>query len=509
MKQSPPRICRRTFLKTGAGLALSAFPTMQGCPSFPDALGPELPIANVISSRNGVLDAVLRVQFAALTLGDRTINTRSYNGTLPGPLLRVRPGDVLRISLLNGLPDNTDGEPFDINVPHNPNTTNLHTHGLHVAPSGNSDNALIDVEPGTDFDYEIVLPASHPPGTFWYHPHRHGSVSTQMFGGMAGAIIVEGGADDVPEIAAAQERVMLFQEIRVNDDGEVISVGPNLFGTENQHMFSGGTVFRTVNGATNPVITMAPGEVQRWRLINGNVTEYMNLAITGHDMHLIAWDGITLEVPLILPNLELSPGNRADVLIKARGAGAYQITSTGGHGFGGMMMNPMGTGNGFGARVTLANLLVEGAAADMALPGMLPVPLALPTITTQEIVGNREITLSVGMNDISFPRFLIDGLPFDPTRIDHAVFLGDAEEWTIRNLSMMDHPMHFHTNFIQVTGINGRTLQTPRWADTVSVPANGSVTIRMRFEDFRGVTPLHCHILTHEDLGMMQLIEIG
>ncbi|MCL4217907.1 MAG: multicopper oxidase domain-containing protein, partial [Candidatus Hydrogenedentes bacterium] len=451
-------------------------------------------------------------QMSVINIDGNTITTRTFNDSLPGPMVRVRPGDTLRLRLVNNLPLNTDGPPADVNIPNHPNTANLHVHGLHVAPTGNSDNALIEIEPGTQFDYEFQIPADHPAGTFWYHPHRHGSVATQMFGGMAGPLIIEGGTDDVPEISAASERVLLFQEIRLGDDHQIITVGSHMFDHDFEFMFAGGSSFSTVNGVLRPEIRMAPGEVERWRLLNGNVTQYLNIEIEGHELHLIAWDGITLAHPLTLQNLELAPGNRADILVKPKSSGAFRVTSSGG-GHGGMMTSHggMGGGMGFSGSETVAYLTVEGEPRDMALPEELLAPGNLMDIDANEITKLRQLTLSIEAPTASrlFPRFNMDGRLFDPTRIDHQATLGDVEEWTIRNLSMMDHPIHIHTNPFQVVAINGQNLQVPRWSDTVNVPAFGSAKIRMRLLDYAGILPLHCHILTHEDLGMMQLMEIG
>lgn len=507
-----PQVSRRSFLRAGFGLATaSMIPSLSGCPAFPTVLGPDLPQPNERSSVGGALDVSLTAQFATVAIDGITITTRTYNGMLPGPTLRVRPGDLLRVRLINDLPPNTDGSPQDINIPHHPNTTNLHTHGLHVSPEGNADNVLLEVEPGTQFDYEFEIPSDHSAGTYWYHPHRHGSVATQMFSGMAGALVVEGAVDSVPEIASARDRVLLFQEIRVDADNSVVPMGPHMFTDDFQHTFLGGHRFNTVNGVVSPVIRMAPGEVERWRILNGNVTEYLRLEVEDHDLYLIAWDGLTLANPVALGDLELAPGNRADILVKAGRAGTFRVRSTGGHGHGGMMMKHMGDGGHGSFRTqTLAHMVVEGEPIEMALPGGLPTPGVQSDIRDDELVNNRQLTLSIGppTSHFPFPRFLIDGQLYDPNRIDHTVALGDVEEWTISNTSMMNHPMHIHTNPFQLMAVNGKVLVDPLWADTVDVPAFGSVTIRMRFLDFAGALPLHCHILTHEDLGMMQLLEI-
>src|SRR5256885_7651778 len=125
----------------------------------------------------------------------------------PGPSLAPRRGDWIGFPLVNGAPPNRDPPPSAHNLPHQFNTTNLHTHGLHVSPIGIADNVLRDMEPGQTYEIEVPIPASHPSGTFWYHPHKHGSANVQLASGMAGALILEGDFDDVPEIAQAREHV--------------------------------------------------------------------------------------------------------------------------------------------------------------------------------------------------------------------------------------------------------------------------------------------------------------
>jgi FtsP/CotA-like multicopper oxidase with cupredoxin domain len=137
----------------------------------------------------------------------------------------------------------------------------------------------------------------------------------------------------------------------------------------------------------------------------------------------------------------------------------------------------------------------------------------LAPIRTQEITGTKRITFqtqdpATGGDDWREFRFMIDGRVFDPNRIDHRIRLGSVEEWEIVNLDDADHPFHIHTNPFVVTKINGTALAEPVWRDTVNVRGHETVTIRTRFEDFTGIFVLHCHIFNHEDIGMMQLVEV-
>src|SRR5262249_311046 len=149
---------------------------------------------------HGRLQTTLTVQYTdprTTSLGGCPVTLRTYNGALVGPTLRVKPGEVLNILLNNALPREApdqrgaqvkeEGDNAFIETrPHSFNTTNLHTHGLHVSPVGNSDNVLLAIPPQTQLPYEIKVPANHPAGTYWYHAHAHGSTAIQVGSGMAG-----------------------------------------------------------------------------------------------------------------------------------------------------------------------------------------------------------------------------------------------------------------------------------------------------------------------------------
>jgi FtsP/CotA-like multicopper oxidase with cupredoxin domain len=204
-------------------------------------------------------------------------------------------------------------------------TTNLHTHGLHVSPAGNSDNVHLRIGPQQRFEYEIHIPEDHPCGTFWYHAHKHGSVAAQVSSGMAGALIVEGGIDEVRGIQGIRERIFVFQQVPYRRDG-----GPygeierdkvdKTFGPGDWDRLGR---FTTVNGVVLPVFEIRPGEVQRWRFVESGFREKLLLRLEpvagGADFpfHEIAADGIPLGKVKRRERLELWPGYRSDVLVRA------------------------------------------------------------------------------------------------------------------------------------------------------------------------------------------------
>ena len=444
-------------------------------------------------SANGELRTALRAAYAYRDIGGFRLYVRSYEGGSPGPTLRLKPGEVLRIRFTNDLPPNRDVMPMDISNPHQFNNTNFHFHGAHASPSGIADNVMRSMRPGQVYDIEIELPKDHPRGTYWYHPHHHGSADIQMASGMVGAIIVEGDFADVPEIARAQERTLVLSEMVFDQRGMVEDFGM-LFSETATRFFS-------VNGQRRPTITMRPGEVQRWRLLGAAYQNDMFLELEKHDLHVIAYDGIQLGGTESLKNLLIAPGQRADVLVQAGSPGTYALRA--------LPYNqgyPSPTG-------PVARVVVAGEPMPMKLPAALPKP-PFETIRDAEITGRRTLTFSATWPEAEAAghwsefSFLIDGKKFDPNRIDQRVRLGAVEEWTINNTHFHDHVFHIHTNPFQVTQVNGQPAPNLPWRDTVVVPRHGSVVFRSRFLDYTGIYMLHCHMMNHEEMGMMQTVEV-
>jgi len=450
----------------------------------------------VRASADGVLSTSLRCAYVWRNIGGTRLYLRAYEGGL-GPTLRMKPGETLKIRLINDFPPNRDILPANLAIPHQFNSTNFHFHGAHCSPSGIADNVMRSMAPGKAYDIEITLPADHTRGTYWYHPHHHGSADVQVASGMAGAIIVEGDFADVPEIARARERVLLLSEVVFDAFGTIEDFGTLFPETA--------TRFLAINGQRRPVIDMRPGEVQRWRLVGSQYQNDMLLELDKHRLNVIAYDGIQLGALREMKQLLMAPGQRADVLVQAGGPGAYELSAIANN-----QGHPSPTG-------PLARVIVAGEPMPMKLPAALPKP-PFDTIRDSEITGRRTVVFSVigdppendpGAHWQEFSQ-LIDGKAFDPARIDQRVRLGSVEEWTIRNIHQHDdHVFHIHTNPFQVTEVNGQPQADLPWRDTVVVPRNGGkVVIRSRFLDYTGVFMLHCHMMNHEEQGMMQAVEV-
>ena len=464
-----PLISRRRFLGLGAG-ALSLYGLASSAHSSPTASSFFEP--EVRRSSSGFLVTTLRASTMPTVVRGQVALASVYEGTFPGPTLVVRPGDYVRIELINDLAE----------------ATNLHFHGLHVMPESPGDNVLLHIAPGERFTYQFVIPVDHPGGTYFYHPHLHGLVTNQVFKGMAGLLIIEGDIDQLPGVAGLTERSMVMMRTVINNNGVIPSLSPN--GGVGQ-----GSVL--INGASTPTIVIRPGETQRWRLLNATVASIWDIQVANHPLTLIAQDGNTLANATTVNAISLATAQRRDVLIQGGQPGVYAITFQDRNGFGSQQPKP------------LATLEVTGPAEN---PQPLPTTL-IPFLDLRALPVDRARILTfdiLGPGGPTFAQqgFVIDGQPFDEHRIDQFVNLGDTEEWTILNPSFSPHPFHIHINPFQITAINGQPQDALSYEDTTTVGANGgSITFRTRFLDFPGTWVYHCHILGHEDGGMMGLIQ--
>lgn len=481
----------------------------------------ELSQPSILSSADGVLALTLTATPAVVDMhAPSPVSTWTYDGIVPGYTWEVRPGDTLYVDLVNGLPEIEHDMPMSMTRPHDWTTTNLHTHGLHVSPSGNADNVFIEIKPGDSEHYEIPIPADHPGGLFWYHPHKHGAVCQQVRAGMAGALIVRGEIDEVPEVRAAKEQVMVLQAIELGDDYQLLDPIP--FPTKEQAFYPRTQILYTVNGVMTPTVTMYPGEVQRWRMLNAAEGKFMSLQLVGHSMNVLAWDGLTLAAPDVVRGVTMTAGNRVEMLIKAGAPGTYDLVLSPGSSqhpeilamFDGdeMEADAMGTDNAELLTRPILRLVVEGEGPEMALPETLPAwNPRVPPVTRQ-----RQLSYSVQREaNNQFLNFGVSGFPFDPDRLPYQAKLGTTEEWTLINavdnkLPMHAHGFHIHVNPFKITNINGDDLDVPLWRDTYALTGttSDSFTFEVSFLDYTGKFVEHCHVLSHEDLGMMEAIEV-
>ena len=439
----------------------------------------------LIHSQDGLLELDLEASYRPVKLGNRQAYLLCYNGQVPAPCLEAKAGDTVRIHFANNL-----AEP-----------TNLHYHGLHVTPSGNADNVFLSIDPNEKLTYEFTIPQNHPAGTFWYHPHRHGYVAEQLFAGLAGMFIVRGELDEIPEVKAAKEEIIILKDFALDDRGYLLP--PD----RHQVMMNGreGELL-TVNGRANFPLSIASGGLLRLRLLNASPSRFYRLKLENHPFYLIATDGGAIANPVELSELLLTPGERAEVLIKGDSEpGQYRLLNLpyerGGMGMmGGMMME----GQAANETQTLATLSYKGSMAALPLPDKL---LPVETLPESPVTKRLELSMKMGLGKMAFT---FNNKVYQPERIDTQVKLNTIEDWEIVNVETdgMEHPFHLHVNPFQVVSRNGKPEPYQAWKDTILVGSGETVRIRIPFRDFAGKTVYHCHILDHEDLGMMGNLEI-
>lgn len=512
------QLSRRQFLKlSGLGLAASTVGTTFIPWLEPQALA-QTQLAAFATPEElgrrtgpGAVSFDLAASLSALPLAGRPAQLWTYNGGFPGPTLRLWEGDRVQLQLTNSLPE----------------VTNLHFHGLHIPPTGAGDNIFREIAPGETALYEFTVPENSA-GTYWYHPHRHGTVAAQLFRGLAGAIVVEGALDapfrDLPE------QLIVLKDIEVRADGTVAEhdMMEMAMGREGSLL--------TVNGAERPMLGVSGGAV-RLRLLNAANARYYRLTVPGAELTVIATDGGFVAAPQQVEELLIAPGERYEVVARFPAAGTFELltlpynrapeeamASAGGMdgmgnmgGMGGMGdMGDMGDMGGMGGGMSAPEMEMSvGVAAPTPLmrfsvdaPGDYRVPTELASIEALDpAAATRRRRLVLG-EDMAAVRFYIDGRMFDPNRSDIVAKLDTLEHWEIVNDTGMDHPMHLHVHPFQVLAPGARQSQRA-WKDVVNVPAGGSVELLVPFRDYAGKTVFHCHIVEHEDYGMMSVVEVS
>jgi suppressor of ftsI len=472
-------ICGLAVMLAGAGHGLAR------AGAFDAILGPELDVPPSAAteplttpteyrSDNGKLQVTLEAKATRVQLGSFPVNGATYNGVYGGPVLRLKPGDVLQMTLVNHLAQ----------------ATNVHFHGFQVSPLGHADNSMHMVLPGESWEYTIAIPKTHPPGVYWFHTHGHGFAERQLMGGLSGTIVIEGFQDQVPATKPLVERLMVLKEFSADGKGDLNAVAKPFNGQ-----------IKTINGQVMPRIDIRPGETQLWRLSDQTSNTYFRLSLGGHSFTVVGRDSHPIPHPEVAPEIMLGPGERMDVLVTGAAAGSYTLIA-----------EKTWTGPA-GDMFPAQNMALIVSRPDASKPAPAPLgSLIFAAGSEKPIPGNRIDARRL----VSFSEGLVTGLffinhtTFDHTRVDVKVPLGNIEEWTIRNASDELHIFHIHQVAFQVVSINGKAEPFDGLVDTVNVPIHGEVKIRIAFTDpvILGRFLFHCHILEHEDKGMMSQIEV-
>ena len=453
------------------------------------------PLAN-LSQETGLFEAKL-VAAPSKTQFVKGLDTQilAYSGQSPGPLIEAFEGDRIRIHFANQL----QGE-----------ETTVHWHGLPV-PADQDGNPMDAVAAGAERDYGFPLPEGSA-GSYWYHPHPHGRTAEQVYAGLAGAFIVRAKADPIP--AAYGDTALFFTDLRLASDGSMPAntMIDMMNGRIGDHLL--------VNGQKNPVLTLKQGEKRRFRLFNATNARYLRLSFGGAPITIVGTDGGLIEAPYAVgTDLLLSPAERMEIVVGFDKPGTARLSTLA------YDRGWMGPGRPQDAGLTLMTFAID---KDPVAPqAQLPVRLRMiadlgaPTQTRRFVFGESMamgangmamgMDMSKGMDMGKAMAFTINGGSFDMARVDTVMKLGEVEHWEIANPTDMDHPFHLHgTQFQIIESLRGATVaKLPYKArkDIVNVPRGQSVRIALRMER-PGLRIYHCHILEHEQLGMMGLLDV-
>lgn len=441
----------------------------------------------------------------------------TYNGQFPGPLIDLRAGDEVEIAFENHLPE--------------PST--IHWHGLPV-PADQDGNPDATVAPGEKRFYRFKIP-DDAEGLYWYHPHPHGQSSQQVYRGLTGSIRVHARHD---ALSAIPERILAITDLRLTADGTI--PGDDMMdwmnGREGQ--------FALVNGLNRPTLHFDAHGRERWHVLNATNARYLRLALPGHELTLLGTDGGRIEhAQTGVPEILVAPAQRVEILVTAAAAPG-----------GTLMAQAYARGMMGDAAETRATALmqVDFSAVRERQPLSLPQPLR-PFQPLAEATARKRVVMSEGMSmghgshgmpagqgtggmmstgamgmmsegamgmmhmggmadaRPSMMQFMLNGKTFDMHRIDLSSTAGAWEDWEIVNDSDMDHPFHIHGTQFAVLDrtLAGKTTREPfhAWYDTVNLKAQETVRIRV-MQALKGIRMFHCHILEHEDLGMMGRLEV-
>lgn len=410
-------------------------------------------------------------------------------GPVVGPLIDVREGDTVEIRFVNRLPQ--------------PST--IHWHGLPVPPDQDG-NPSAPVAPGASHVYRFTLPKGSA-GTYWYHPHPHMMTAEQVFRGLAGPFVVRA-ADD--PLAGWPERNLFVSDLKLARDGTIASndMMDWMNGREGQ--------FVLVNGARRPRIEIAGDE--RWRVWNACSARYLRLAFDdGRAFEQAGTDGGLLETPRRVTSLLLAPGERAELLVRAGDRASRAVLVAAEYDRRKMAMSDDGHGSlPPDPALPLADVAFAPAAARSLPATLRAVPELGKPVADKTVAFGEEMDMDAMMagpahGRPSGMRFTINGDVYAPHRATLTSRAGDVERWTIRNETDMDHPFHLHGTQFQVIERASGGARTPEpfraWRDTVNVRSGETVTL-LTTQDLRGERMFHCHILEHEDLGMMGTLKV-
>lgn len=426
-----------------------------------------------------------------------------------GPTIHVQPGDLLRVRLENDLVDVSG-----ILNPSGDQPTNLHTHGLIISPSGNSDNVLLDIPAGYTNIYEYQIPADQEPGVNWYHPHRHGYAYDQVYRGLVGFLIVGAADNDIDQVRDLPTRLMVIQSQTIETDpmtGRPRLGVPALTAT--------GDLQLTVNGLYMPTLQME-AETELWVGLQIDPTDLVRTfipdpsvppaqwdmnAASNQPTFYVAQDGSAFPMTVEKPRVALAPGKRVSEVVSAPPAGQERT-------FVGVAISPTAVQVPY----TQPLMTIKGFGQGGDPADWHDLPLTSPTmqyedLSKEEVDVRRTVVFETVEVD-GVKEFRINGKVW-PDSVIFQPRVGDVEEWTVINLDPVPHPIHLHMQHFQAQAVNvgqdGYTIPPHYYDQDVWYMDPGTTSVfRIKFRATLGESVFHCHNLFHEDGGMMAHLNV-
>jgi FtsP/CotA-like multicopper oxidase with cupredoxin domain len=431
--------------------------------------------------------------------------------------------------------------------------TNLHFHGLAIPPKCHQDEVLTTSVLASDapYEYRVQIPANQPPGLYWYHPHLHGFSKVQVLGGASGALIIEGIERANPALAGLPERVIVIRDqdllnpnaapARIGEAAPAIVLDPDGDARNTGSGTGKPAKDLSVNFVPVPypnyehaVIQGKAGEKQLWRILNASAITYLNLQMLWNglpqDFGVVALDGVPINANgqgrgIVYENhAGVPPGGRAEfvVTLPVEGVKAELLTRS---------VNTGAGGENDPVRPLASIVGSKNAPALQSKLAAAPEPLPksnLPWLGSVQPAHERRLYFTEKLQDPNDPNspttfyITVEGqqpVAFDPnsTTPNIVVRQGDVEDWYIENRTQELHAFHIHQIHFMLTEWFGVTVNEPFLRDVINVPfwdgktkKYPSVKLRMDFRDpaIVGVFPYHCHLLEHEDGGMMGLVRV-
>jgi len=424
-----------------------------------------------------IVEVDLTARIAEVEIGGTRVKAWTYNGSVPGPLIRAHLGDRLIVHFSNELPD----------------PTTVHWHGVRVpiAMDGVPGISQPEVRHGESFTYDFVV---RDAGLFWYHPHVMSAA--QVGFGLSGALLV----DDPGETAAigvSDELTLVLNDMGFDDKGTLAPADSGgsagmVFGREGNHVL--------VNGRLHPTLHARAGVPQRWRIVNTAKSRFFTLYLDDVPFTIIGGDGGLNERAETRHQVLITPGERVDLIVTPTGAPGSEL-----------LLQSLLHNRGYGSiefrapeeMMTIA-LSSEPAAAARALPAMSRT--IVPPIREGAVTRDLVITLPP-VDTKGHSEFRINGVPYweaAPLRAEP----GATEIWTVKNDTDWDHPFHLHGFFFVVLDARGEPVRPLAWKDTVNIPMRTTTRLLVTLDE-PGTWMFHCHILDHADGGLMGTVQVG